>query len=122
MSLMFSAKELAELREEIYGLLPDTAVILRSTLVTESSGAWTETYVPAGTVACRIDPIRSLDTGGVISLQEANKSMYQLTVPFGTDIENGDQVSVNDVVYELIQLHDNHSQRIVTRGIVSEID
>jgi len=120
-SLMLSPDELADLRAEVLGLLPDQAVILRPEGTVTASGAWSETYRAAGTVAARIDPLKMTQGDRVIALQERGKAWYQLTVPWNADLRDGDRVSVANVTYELVQVHDDHSQRIVRRGILSKL-
>lgn len=121
MSLMLSADELADLRAEALGLLPDQAVILRPEGTVTASGAWSETYSAAGTVAARIDPFKMTQGDRVIAAQERGRAWYQLSVPWDADLRDGDRVSVADVTYELVQVHDDHSQRIVRRAIVSKL-
>lgn len=121
MSLMLSADELADLRAEVLGLLPDQAVILRPEGTVTASGAWSETYSAAGTVAARIDPFKMTQGDRVIAAQERGRAWYQLSVPWDADLRDGDRVSVADVTYELVQVHDDHSQRIVRRAIVSKL-
>lgn len=121
MSLMLSAAELAGLRAEVRGLLPDTAVISRATTTTNSSGAWSETYSAAGTVVCRLDPFKMATGEQVIAAQERGRAWYQLSVPWDADLRDGDRVTVSSVTYELVQVHDDHSQRLVRRAIVSKL-
>lgn len=121
MSLMLSADELADLRAEVLGLLPDQAVILRPEGTVTASGAWSETYSAAGTVAARIDPFKMTQGDRVIAAQERGRAWYQLSVPWDADLRDGDRVTVSSVTYELVQVHDDHSQRLVRRAIVSKL-
>ena len=121
MSLMLSADERADLRAEVLGLLPDQAVILRPEGTVTASGAWSETYSAAGTVAARIDPFKMTQGDRVIAAQERGRAWYQLSVPWDADLRDGDRVTVSSVTYELVQVHDDHSQRLVRRAIVSKL-
>ena len=121
MSLMLSDRELAALRADVLGLLPDTCVIQRATTTTNSAGAWTETYSAAGTVVCRLDPFKMATGEQVIAAQERGRAWYQLSVPWDADLRDGDRVTVSSVTYELVQVHDDHSHRLVRRAIVSKL-
>jgi len=125
MSLMFTPDELADLRREVLGLLPDTAVIERAAgTVDSSTGAWADVYAPAGTVVCRIDPIplAMVGAGAIIAGQETARAWFQLSVPWDADIQANDRVTIGDVTFEIIQLHTDHSMRIVRRVVLSKLE
>lgn len=119
---MLTAKELATLRDvDAPDLLPDTCRIERPTH-TNSYGVITASWGTAvASTACRLDPDKSRKEEMVISDRESMISRYQLTLPYNVDVRDGDRIVHNGVVYEIIELHENHSLNMFRRARVSQI-
>lgn len=117
---MLSDDELSNIRADVESLLmPDTATILTPTTAVDAYGGITETWGTADTVACRIDPFNRQDSKGVLVDQENSKSWYQFTCPSSATLTDGDRVVIGSATYDVIQMHDQHSERFVTRALLS---
>jgi head-tail adaptor len=112
--------ELAILRTQVLGLLPDTAYLMRASGTVDSFGNSLETWGTVGTVAARIDPYRM--TGqDVRASQEAGASYYQLTLPYDAGMTDGDRVKIDSVTYELKQVTQDHSARLFQRSLAVRV-
>lgn len=121
---MLTDKELSQIQSDIQAeLLPDTAEVKRPGSSVDVYGNVDETAVTVATVACRLDPIEGrADTTGMVAAAEAMRTWYRLTLPHNTDIEPGDHVVINSTTYEVVQLHDDHSERVSVRAMVARIE
>lgn len=119
--MMLTTKELAQLRTEALDLLPDTCRIERAT-VANTYGATAETWGTAvASAACRFDPDQSRKEENVVSDREAMVTRYQLTLPYNTDIRDGDRIVYNGGTYQIIELHEQHSLNMFRRARVGQI-
>jgi hypothetical protein len=119
---MFADNELAIARQDILITLPDSAIIVRRTPGVDSSGYPSESESAAGTVVCRLDPM-STSTGNqqVVGDQELQRARFMFTTVWDADLRDGDAVTINGKTLEVQQIFDLHSDRLVTRAIVSKI-
>lgn len=113
----FRDDEFALMRAEVAQTLPGTAVIQRMTMGTGLYGG--ETWAAVGTVAARLDPYNRQDSSGQVSMMEAGRSYYQLTLPYDADLQDGDRVSIDNVIYEAVQVHSRQTFAMATRSIVA---
>lgn len=112
--------ELAILRTQVLGLLPDSAVLMRASETTDSYGNVVPAWGTVGTVAARIDPYRM--TGqDVRAGQEAGASYYQLTLPYNAGMTDGDRVVIGGNTYELKQMTQDHSARLFQRSLAVRV-
>lgn len=120
---MLNANELAALRTDILATLPDTCTIQRASITTNSAGHSAQTWAASSSgVACRIDPIpRTQGDNGMVGQQEKQRAWYRLTVPYDTDLQDGDRIIYSSDTYEVLQLHDDHSLRAVRRAVIAKI-
>jgi head-tail adaptor len=118
-----SEAQLARMRAQLNARLPGTAVIQQAIRTPDGAGGWSETWtaVTGGTVACRLDPI---GVGTVretsIALRETLVVRYRLTVPYDAPLAADFRVVINGKTYEIVQLDDQHSQRVSRRAVVAE--
>lgn len=116
---MLTASELAQLRADILATLPDTCVIQRASAGTSTYYFANEgTASAVGTVACRLDPFNQMDSAGMVAGREANRATWRLTLAYDADISDGDQVVVNGHTFQVMQLHDVHSDHAVRRALL----
>jgi hypothetical protein len=103
MADMLSTAELASMKAEGLRAMPDTAMILRPTIVNGPGGA-EQTYPSTGpTTVCRLSA--SVLSGGSEQLaagQLVGTMGYSLTVPPGTDIKNSDRILCQGTTFEVI--------------------
>lgn len=118
---MLTARELAQLRADILETLPDTCQIQRVTLVADAHGNTSEVWATVATVACRLDPFFRMASPNPVAAQEKMRNSYRLTVPYDADLRDGDRVLVDGDVYELVELHDDHSLHAVRWGMVIKL-
>src|SRR5689334_22893497 len=108
---MLTSRELERARQDAIdaGVLPGTAYIVRNT-ITNTNGITEETAGTVGTVACRLDPIE-MDRAPALYAgeREAPRTYFKLTTPYGTDMIDGDKVTINSEFYEVLVLHTQHS-------------
>jgi head-tail adaptor len=119
---MLTAQELADLRGDVLELLPDTCIIQRSSGGTaDMYGHVAENWLAAGTVVCRMDPFWRTITGEA-GAREALRNYHRLTVAYDADLRTGDRVSFSSDIYEIVELHDDHSLRAVRWALMSKIE
>ena len=116
-----TAKELTQLRADAVDLLPDTCEIKRPTS-TNTDGYTAPTWATVNASAnCRLDPENSQDNTDVLADREGAISRYILTLEWNEDIQDGDIVVIDDTTYQVTQIHEAHSKRMVRRVRVSQI-
>lgn len=121
--MFLPADQLAQMRADVEQMLPDVAIISAGTATVDSAGFPVEAYVPVtgGTVACRIDPLRSRALALAERIgRETLTDMYQLTVPYDAPLtEINLRVETGGRVYNVVQMDSFHSLNVSRRGIVS---
>lgn len=120
---MFTAAELADLRSEQNAAMPDTCVISRPTLSQNDIGEETSSYATSSTVACRLAArtAASYDTERTIGDQWSAFHRWDLTVPYGTDIQTTDRVVIGSRTFEIDSVDAGASYATAIRALVTEI-
>jgi len=118
---MLTSKDLSNARSDVAETMFETAYITRSSNVIGTAGDWVQTFGTVGTVTARIDPLKAMEQSPFYAEQEAGKALYQLTVPYDTSIQVTDVVEVNSISVNVLQVHDEHSDRIVTRAVCAKV-
>lgn len=103
-------------------MLPGSAVINRNAGAVNSYYEYVDGFSAVGTVACRIDPFQKQDSKGMAGEREANRNWYRLTLPYGTDVQADDTITIDSQDYSVVQLHDGHSLQFVTRLVVARVE
>lgn len=121
----FDANLLANMRADVANLMPDTCVIKSPTYSTDPAYGWgTATFSPvaSGTVACRLDPLGNQTTTqyAIAEGVDSTRKRYRLTVPYDAPLAASYRVEINNTEYEVAQLDDDHSGRVLRRAIVME--
>jgi len=121
---VLTAAEIAAMQDTQEAALPDTCTIKSCTLSSDSAGGYTESWSDKATgVACRIAPIRSLsDAEAAVGGALQGKSVWQLTLPAGQDIQHTDRVVVGSATYEVVSLGSEGAWETATRAIVVRLD
>jgi SPP1 family predicted phage head-tail adaptor len=120
---VLTSLELTQARSDVLVTLTDTCTIQRATEATDDYGHTTKTWATAVSgVACRFDPFARQDSTGQVAMQEQGRSWYRLTLAWNTDLRDGDRVVYDSDTYEVLQLHDDHSARIVRRAAVAKVE
>lgn len=119
---MLTAAELTQLRADVAELMPDTCDIERNSSSVDSAGFESESWaVQVDDTPCRIDPYNKQFSSGIVGEREENITWWQLTVSWNVDIADGDRVIFGSDTYQIVQLHDDHSNRIVRRALLAKI-
>lgn len=119
---MLTLRELAQARSDVLTTLTDTCTIQRAVEVTDNYGHTAKTWATAASGSlCRFDPFARQDGSGQVAMQEQGRAWYQLTLAWDTDLRDGDRVAYGGDTYEVLQLHDDHSARIVRRAVLAKV-
>jgi SPP1 family predicted phage head-tail adaptor len=113
MNDLLSAAELDQMRADLETLLPDTCIIASVSYVSNGAGEWVPTWTDAGSVACRLDPIRGSEkiSGGAIEAFNG----YILTLPYNAVIVPTNRVTVNGTDYNVTSVTIGDSWKLDTR-------
>lgn len=96
-----SANDLVAMRAAQTAALPSTCTTMRKSTVADGIGGQTETWATlASNVACRLMPI-SNSAEQVVESRFAGMELWQLTLPYSTDITHNDRVVIGTVTYEV---------------------
>lgn len=110
------------MRATLNASLPDTATILRRTLVPNGRGQQSVTYTAAGTTACRLAPSgrpRSTDVPAAESTRQAEE--FIVTLPCGAGVEETDRLLVGGVTYTITSAVIERSQALCQRITVQRV-
>lgn len=118
---MFSAKELADLRNDLLDLMPDTCRIERPAYVNTDGYAEESWGTAVASVKCRFDPDTTRKDVETVADREAHLARYIVTLPYNADIQDGDRLAFSGKTYEVLQIHETHSNHASRRLRVSII-
>jgi hypothetical protein len=123
MADMLSTAELASMKAEGLRAMPDTATILRPTVVNGPGGA-APTFPSTGpTTVCRLSA--SVLSGGSEQLGAGtlvSTMAYTLTVPPGTDIQRQDRIEVGVDTFEVLAIKGAASWNMSDSATMMKID
>lgn len=116
---MLTSDELTQARADVAEMLTDTAYILRPTDADASFyDAHAPTWGTVGTVSVRVDRLTRATGDAIIAEAEQAKTFYQLSAIWNADIRDGDRVSVDSRVYDVLQIQTGQSYKLVVRGVI----
>lgn len=123
--MMLSAAELSAIRLEAENVLPSTSSIERATLSADGYGGSGESWAEVGTPDCRVDPLGSENAQNLAAefgerLQ--GRRTAALFFAYGEDVQKGDRVTVDSVVWEVLKMDEGRSWEILVRGIGVEVE
>jgi hypothetical protein len=122
--MFLSVAELAQMRADVANMLPDSAVIYGANAVYDGAGGVTETStaVTGGTVACRVDPIKSKGSNVVIDpAREGLDFEYMITMPYDAPIAANRTIVTGGNTYEVVGLAREHSWNVSRRALVNRV-
>ena len=120
MSIALTARELAQMREDIEDLMPDTCDILSVAYTSDGEGGMTEAWGTAlADVNCRIDYRSGSEkmTGGAI--QPYNKAVISL--PYTTALTTKHRVKLDDFVWAVLSVNEGQSWDVVRRAELERV-
>src|SRR5262249_59535373 len=121
---LLSQRQLNRLRDIGKRALPDTAIILRRTLVDDGNGGQESTYASVGTAACRISfagsksepALKDRQQGGRITPQQE----WIVTLAHDANVLETDRLQINGETYEIISSMRRRSWEITKRFLVKQ--
>ena len=120
MSIGLTARELAQMREDIEDLMPDVCSILSVAYTSDGEGGMTEAWGTAlADVACRVDYRSGSEkmTGGAI--QPYNKAVISL--PYTTALTTKHRVKLDDFVWAVLSVNEGQSWDVVRRAELERV-
>ena len=101
---MLNPQMLAYIRATVGDFQGDTCTIKRPTITANEYGDTdaNPTTIATG-VTCRILPLQRTEQDRLTGLAEVGKQQYRLSVPYGTDIQDGDIVTIGNDNYDVVQ-------------------
>jgi len=124
MSIGLTARELAQMREDINDLLESTNTtcdILSVAYTSDGEGGMAETWGTAtANVACRIDYRSGSEkmTGGAI--QSYSKAV--LSLPYTTTISTKNRVQIDACIWSVLSVNDKQSWDVVRRAALERAE
>lgn len=115
---ILTAAELAALRLDVAGMLPQTVTIQRATETVDDYGHAAKSFATVATVAGRVDPLAQMSGQSIVANQEEGRAYYRLSVEYDANLVDGDQVIVDSVTYQVKQLHQNNALPAVKRATI----
>ena len=119
--MSITSAELAQMRDDIELLLPDTCAILSVTRASDGQGGWTDTWGTAtASVKCRLDAINPKGRNQELVIGGAVKPFhtYVLSLPHGTSITTANRVEVSGQTFSVTGVDLGKSWSAVVRCIV----
>ncbi|QPC82111.1 hypothetical protein G4Y79_20875 [Phototrophicus methaneseepsis] len=120
---MLTDKELADIRRDMGEMLPVSCDILAVTYTQDSSG-WDNTPSTniRAAVPARLDHLEPDSSAqDMIATAESGRILYRLTVPWDADLRDSDQVRIHGVVYEVLAVTLEQTERFCRRALVSKL-
>lgn len=119
---MLTSKDLSNARTDIAETMFETMYILEPSNAIGTAGDWVQTMGTVGTALGRLDPLTDRDKNPFYAEQEAGKALYQLTTTYDTNLKVTQVIEINSISVNVLQVHDEHSDRIVTRAVCAKVE
>ncbi len=100
--MMLSNTELERMRETADQAMPDVAVVQRVAFASDGMGGLTQTWSTAATTVCRVDPPGRNPLVSTLGERIANRQVFVVSLPEGTDVLDGDRIIVGSATYEVL--------------------
>lgn len=114
MALM-TDRTLAMMRAQVARVLPETVGVYSQSESVDSYGYNTTSRSLVATVSGRIDPEPNPTATTEQGRQERLINRYVVSLPYGTDLAINYQLDINGKTYEVVQLVEDQSWRILKR-------
>lgn len=122
---MLTATQLAAMRGTQRAAMPGTCTISGKTDADDGMGGRAESWsAVASNVPCRLSPLEVSGSSVEATVQERfqGRSLWQLTVANTQMITHRHRVTVDGVVYEVVQVRDGAQWETARRVILARID
>ena len=116
---MITGAQLSYMRAKVEGLLPDTGYVLSLAYTNDGYGGVVEAWGTAGTITCRVDPVRGSEAlaGGAIQPHHA----FVLTAPYDTTLTTTNRVKVGDETYSVLSVDSDKSDAVSLRASLERL-
>ena len=116
---MITAAQLTLMRARVEDTLPDTGYVLSAAYTSDGQGGMTEVWGTAGTISCRVDPLRGYEavTGGAIQPFHG----FQLTAPYDTTLSEAERVKVGSDTYSVKSVDGGKSDAVSLRAVLERV-
>ena len=104
---LLSAAEIADMRSEQDGTMPDSVVVHRYTTVSDGMGGNTETWAAVGTVTGRLAPAGRAGAEGIIAERLTAAEPWVVTVPVTTTVYERDRLVVGTRTFEVEYINEH---------------
>ena len=121
-TLGISTARLAIMRAQAVQLQPDTCTIQQTSNTKDGKGGFTEAWTTVATVTCRLDPMPRPVQSDTLGGREAILNQRMLTCPYDAPLAVNRRVVIGTETYEIRDLHEDHSWRVVRRAIVTKVE
>ena len=98
---LLTAAEIADMRSEQNGTMPDTVVVWRWTSASDGMGGEVETYAAVGTVTGRLGRVGNMGEESVIADRLTAADPWVITVPQTTTVYERDRLVVGSRTFEV---------------------
>lgn len=112
---MFTAEELAGMRDTQEDALPETASIYSVPLSSDGQGGYTEDALSLlSTAACRVAPAEGM-YAQMLAERLGVLQLWRITLPAGTIVAHANRIVVSGVTYQVIEDPSRGSWETATR-------
>lgn len=117
--MTLTASQLSYMRAKVKATLPSTGYVLSLAYTPDGYGGVTEAWGTAGTISCRVDPLRGSEilTGGAIQPYHG----FQLTAPYDIILTDANRVKVGNEIYAVKSVDSGKSDAISLRASLERI-
>ena len=116
---MITAAQLAYMRARVEDTLPSTGYVLSLAYTNDGYGGVVEAWGTAGTISCRVDPLRGGEAlqGGAIQPFHG----FQLTAPYNTVLSEANRVKVGAETYAVRSVDSDKSDAVSLRAVMERL-
>jgi head-tail adaptor len=118
---MISAADLAAMTAQLTASMPDTVLIQRKTLTSDSAGGQTAVWSTVATVAGRVSPSQFPPWEKLFADRVGSHSNWTVTVPAGTDVRTEDRLLAGTRTLEVIEVRAPRSWEMARVVFAAEI-
>lgn len=114
---MFRSRTLGMLRSRINENLTQTCTITRNVQGVDAYGSLSVTSSSTSSSACFLTRLQR-NAPELLNEQDQSRTYYELHVPYNTDLDDGDVVTIDGETYRTVQVYRNQSVDVMRQAIV----
>lgn len=117
---MFGDRTLAMIRSRINRNLTQTCTITRNVQTVDAYGALSVSSSSSTSSECFLTKM-SRATPELLNEQDLSRVFYELHVPYDTDIDDNDVVTIDGETYRTVQVHRSQSVNVMRQAILVKV-